>query len=195
GLAAGGGDDEDVVVAVAVGGEGDPLAVGREARVGVAGAVDGEPLRARAVLVDQPQVAQVAEDDLAVVVIGVPGQPDRGRRGGRGQQTEDGEGRHPPGRGTGGLAGHDRLTYSVDGEPRIRIGGDDSGGGGPSQGPRRENAAGGREAAETLRPRRRGVGRLPVPLASRLATLRRSVPAAQDASAKFLMPQGGTLKA
>src|SRR5262249_47114072 len=76
--------------AVAVGGEGDPLAVGREARVGVAGAVDGEPLRGRAVLVGGPQVAEVAEDDFAVVVVGVAGELDLGGVGPRGQQAQGG---------------------------------------------------------------------------------------------------------
>src|SRR5207302_1924323 len=37
----------------------------------VAGAVDGEALRVGAVLVDEPEIAEVAEDDLAVVVIGM----------------------------------------------------------------------------------------------------------------------------
>ena len=91
GLAALGRHDEDVKVAEAVAGKSDPFAVGREAGMNVAGGVNREPLRIGAVLVDQPEVAQVAEDDLAVVVIGVADELDldgvgakgpAGRRGG-----------------------------------------------------------------------------------------------------------------
>src|SRR5262249_6011020 len=66
-----------------------------EARVDVAGAVDGEPFRIRAVFPSRPQVAQVAEDDLAVVVVGLAGQPDRGGfQPGRDQQGGDGRQAH-----------------------------------------------------------------------------------------------------
>ena len=70
-LAAGRGDHVDVVVAVAIGGEGDPLAVGREAREDVAGLVVGEALDVGAVLIGDPDIAEVAEGDLALGVSGV----------------------------------------------------------------------------------------------------------------------------
>src|SRR5262249_30838116 len=87
------GHDEDVVVAVPVGGERDVLAVRREARVDVAGAVDGEALRAGAVFVDEPNVAEIAEDDFAVMVVGVPGETDLAGGGERRAQA-GGEGCH-----------------------------------------------------------------------------------------------------
>src|SRR5205823_4674401 len=90
GRAAGGGHDEHVVVAVAVRREGDPLAVGGELGVGVAGGVDGEPAGVGAVVVDQPEVAEVAEDDLALVVVRVPGEPDFGGRQPGGRPTKRG---------------------------------------------------------------------------------------------------------
>jgi hypothetical protein len=57
GLAAGCGDDEDVVIAVAVGGEGDPVAVRAVAGVDVAGCVVGEALDVGAVFIGGPDVA------------------------------------------------------------------------------------------------------------------------------------------
>src|SRR5262249_26911509 len=61
------------------------------ARVDVAGLVDRQAARVGAVLLGGPQIAQVAEDDLAVVVVGVPGQLDwRGLRRRPGQQGEHG---------------------------------------------------------------------------------------------------------
>ncbi len=70
-LAAGGGDDVHVVVALAVGGESDPVAVGREARVLVAGLVVGEAQDARAVFIGDPDVAEIAEGDFAFGVSGM----------------------------------------------------------------------------------------------------------------------------
>ena len=70
-LAAGGGNHVDVVVALAIGGESDPVAVGREARKDVARLVVGEALHAGAVLIGDPQVAQVAEGHFAVRIGGV----------------------------------------------------------------------------------------------------------------------------
>ena len=67
-LAASGGDDVHVVVAVAVGGEGDPVAVGREPRIDIASLVVGNALDARAGVAGDPNVAQVAEGDAAFVV-------------------------------------------------------------------------------------------------------------------------------
>ena len=64
-LATGGGDDENVVIAVAAGGEGDPVAIRREAWIDVARLVVGEAGDAAAVLVGDPEVAEVAEGDLA----------------------------------------------------------------------------------------------------------------------------------
>ncbi len=85
GVAAAGGDDEDVEVAVAVAREGDPLAVGREPRVVVAALVDREPLDVRAVLAGDPDVAQVAERDLARVVVRVADEPGLAAEGRAGQ--------------------------------------------------------------------------------------------------------------
>ena len=70
-LAAGGGDDVHVVVAVAVGGEGDPVAVGRVARIDVAGLVVGEALGVGSGIGGGPDVAQVREGDAAFGVCGV----------------------------------------------------------------------------------------------------------------------------
>src|SRR5262249_26099489 len=80
--AAFGGDYKNVIVAVAVGREGNPLAVGRKARIDVARFVDGQTLQVTAVLVCDPDVAQIAERYFAVVIIGMPQQLDlsRGQR-------------------------------------------------------------------------------------------------------------------
>src|SRR5436190_23670835 len=71
--AAGGGHDEDVVVAVAIGGEGDPAAVRREARVYFARPIVGDPLHVRAVLVRDPDVTEIAEGDLARAIVRMTG--------------------------------------------------------------------------------------------------------------------------
>src|SRR5207248_3471614 len=73
-----------------------PLAVGREARVDVAGAVDGHALGVGTVLVDGPQVAEVAEDDLALVVVGMAGELDLDGLRRRGDQaSQKGRQAHP----------------------------------------------------------------------------------------------------
>ena len=78
--AAGRGDDVDVHVPLAVAGERDRAAVGREPGVDVARLVDGQALDVLAVLVGGPDVAQVAERDLAVVVVGITHQLRLARR-------------------------------------------------------------------------------------------------------------------
>ena len=70
-------DDEHVVVAVTIRREGDPLSVGREARIDVARPIVGQAQRTGAVLIRGPDVAEVAEGDPAGVVIGMARKPDR----------------------------------------------------------------------------------------------------------------------
>ena len=72
--AAGGRDHVDVHVSLAVGGERDRAAVGREPRVNVAGRVHGQAVDVLAILVGGPDVTQVGEGDLAVVIIGIANQ-------------------------------------------------------------------------------------------------------------------------
>src|ERR1700721_2551263 len=70
-LAAGGRDDVHIVVAVAVGREGDRGAIGRESRKLVARLVIGETQDVGAVLIGDPDVAQVAERNLAFGIGGM----------------------------------------------------------------------------------------------------------------------------
>ena len=70
------GIEEDVGVAEAIARERDPAAVRREARERVARDVRGEPLRIRSVLVRDPDVAVVAEDELALADVRIAGELD-----------------------------------------------------------------------------------------------------------------------
>jgi hypothetical protein len=90
GLAARRRNHPDVVVPQAIAGERDPLAVGRETRERVPGDVCGEPYRARAVRVRDPQVAVVGEDELSARDVGVAGEFDRrgDHRGGDDDQAD-----------------------------------------------------------------------------------------------------------
>ena len=110
GRAAGGGHDKHIVVAITVGREGNPAAVGREARIHVARRVIGDPLHVRAVLVGGPDVSEIAEGDLAGMVVGVPRELDRRGAGGRGPQQ--GGGKEPAERFLHGctLPGHRRIV-------------------------------------------------------------------------------------
>src|SRR5206468_4678 len=85
-LAALGGDDEDVVGAVPLGGEGEGAAVGAEARVEVVGEVLGDGSGDAADTRHGPDVAEVAEgDELAVGRdVGSAGHADRLLRPGGG---------------------------------------------------------------------------------------------------------------
>src|ERR1039457_6095292 len=74
GLASFRGDDVDVEIAVAVTGEGDPLAVRGEARVDIARGVGGDALDVGAGVVGGPDVTEVGEGDAALVVAGVADQ-------------------------------------------------------------------------------------------------------------------------
>ena len=86
------GNDEHVVVPVALGGESDPLPIRAEAGIDVPSHVIRETARVGAVLVDHPDVAQVAEGDLPCVEVGRPGQPHGGRtHGRRGQDEREGD--------------------------------------------------------------------------------------------------------
>src|SRR5829696_1215457 len=90
--------DEGVVVAISIGRERDPLAVGGEAWIHLSRHVVGDAVRIAAVLVGGPDVAEIAEGDLSSVVIGVARQSDR--RGGGGAVGADQEQRSR----TGGAA-------------------------------------------------------------------------------------------
>ena len=63
--------DVHVEVALAVAGEGNPLAVGRKAGIHVARAVDRDALDVLAVLVGRPDVAKIGERDASRVVVGI----------------------------------------------------------------------------------------------------------------------------
>jgi hypothetical protein len=71
GRAAGGRDDVNVQVAVAIAGKRDPLPVGREARIDVARAVDGDAADVPAAVVRRPDVPEVGERDLTRMVMRV----------------------------------------------------------------------------------------------------------------------------
>jgi hypothetical protein len=62
-------NQKDVEIAVALAREGDPLSVGREASINIAGAVYSQTLDVLAVLVSSPNVSEVSEDDSAVVIM------------------------------------------------------------------------------------------------------------------------------
>jgi hypothetical protein len=70
---------EDVVIAVTVRRERDPLAVGGKPRVDLARDVIGHAVRVAPVLVGGPDVAEIAERDLSGVVIRMPRQFHRRR--------------------------------------------------------------------------------------------------------------------
>ena len=74
GLAPGGGDDVNVGVAIVVGGESDPLSVGREVGIALGADAGGEPLGIAAVVADRPDIAGVAEGDLFRAGRGMPDQ-------------------------------------------------------------------------------------------------------------------------
>src|SRR4029079_12903845 len=109
--AAADGNDEHVVVAVAVRRKGDPLAVGREPRIDLARQVVGDTVRIAAVLVGGPDVAEIAEGDLAGVIVGMAGQPYRrgGERRGRQREYE----RRGSGRANNGRSKHIRPPGSL----------------------------------------------------------------------------------
>ena len=77
GRAAGGRDDEHVVVAVPVGREGNPTPIRRKPRVDFARAIVREPMEVRAVLGGRPDVAQIAEGDRACAIVRMACQPYR----------------------------------------------------------------------------------------------------------------------
>src|SRR6266852_3378890 len=79
GPAALGGNHKDVIVAVAIGGESNPLAVGRKPRIDVARAVHSQTLDIAAVLIRYPDITQVAERDFAIVITGMAQQLDFSR--------------------------------------------------------------------------------------------------------------------
>src|SRR4029079_13261014 len=57
--------------------EGDPASVGRKSRIDFAGAVVGDALNARAVLVSRPDVSEVAERDAPGMIIRMACELDR----------------------------------------------------------------------------------------------------------------------
>src|SRR5262249_17422770 len=63
--------------AIAVAREGDPLSVRRKSRQDIACGMHRQPTGLAAIVIDDPDIAQVAEADLAIVIIRVPGQLDR----------------------------------------------------------------------------------------------------------------------
>ena len=67
GLAAIGGHHVNLLVAIVLAGEGDPLAVGRELREQLDAGMRGEARSGAAGGVDHPQIAAVSEDDAVVV--------------------------------------------------------------------------------------------------------------------------------
>ena len=93
---AGGGNQIDVHVSLAIGGKRDRSSIRREPRMDVARRVDGEPLNVLAVFVGGPDVAEISESDLAGVIIGIAHQfrlAGRGkalerRRGGSGKRRQ-----------------------------------------------------------------------------------------------------------
>ena len=89
GLAADGGHDVDVAVAVVLAGEGEPLAVGRELGVLLDAVAGCQPTRDAAVVVHEPEVALVGEYDLVGGDVGQTEQMGRStaERGGRGRRT------------------------------------------------------------------------------------------------------------
>ena len=80
--------DEDLGMSALSGSIRDPFTVRRKARMDVAATVDGEPLRLGAIVLARPQIAEVAEDNLTVMVIGMPGQFDLGSETGSRKETE-----------------------------------------------------------------------------------------------------------
>src|SRR5215831_17357237 len=72
-LAAAGGHHIDIVVAGARGREGDPLAVGREARMRIVCRMHRETVRIAPVVFQHPQIAAVAEDNPSARAVGMPG--------------------------------------------------------------------------------------------------------------------------
>ncbi len=73
--AAAGGHQVNVEIAVAIAREGDPFSVWREASVNVARSIDSQALDVLAVFVGGPDVAEIAEDDAAVVVMRIANEP------------------------------------------------------------------------------------------------------------------------
>ena len=67
-LASGRWYDVDIVIAIAIGGERDPLAVGRKAWEDIARFVVGEAFGRAAVIVCNPDVSEIAEGNFAFVV-------------------------------------------------------------------------------------------------------------------------------
>src|SRR5262249_48620645 len=65
------GDDKNVVIAVAIGGEGNPLAIGREAGIDVPRGVHRDPLYIAAIFIGDPDVAEITEGDFAIVIAGM----------------------------------------------------------------------------------------------------------------------------
>ena len=68
-------NQEDVEIPVAVAGKRNPFPVGRETSVNVSRAVDRQALHVLTVFVSGPDVAQIAEDDAAVVIMRIANQP------------------------------------------------------------------------------------------------------------------------
>jgi hypothetical protein len=71
GLAAGSRNHEHIDVSAVLAGEGDPAAVGRESRAGLAALATGEPHSVAAVTRDQPEVVRVNEDYVVWAHIGI----------------------------------------------------------------------------------------------------------------------------
>src|ERR1051326_3056183 len=69
-------DDEDVVVAITIRGERDPLSIRREGGIDIARLVHREPLEVAAVFIRHPDVAEIAERHLAGVIRGMAQQFD-----------------------------------------------------------------------------------------------------------------------
>ena len=89
-FAARGGNDEDVVVAVVVGGVGDPFAIGGKVGVAFRSDAGGEALRIAALAADGPDIARIAECDLVAADGGVPDQQRFGSLGAAKRGKQDG---------------------------------------------------------------------------------------------------------
>jgi hypothetical protein len=83
-------DDEDVVVAVVVGGVGDPFAIGGEVGVAFGSDAGGEALRVATLAADGPDIARIAECDLVAADGGVPDQQRLGSLGAAERGKENG---------------------------------------------------------------------------------------------------------
>jgi hypothetical protein len=64
-------NDKDIQVPVAVAGKGDPLSIGRKARIGIARFVYRQTLDVLAVFISRPDITQLCKGDAAIVVAGI----------------------------------------------------------------------------------------------------------------------------